>query len=810
MDGADDTGLDASRLRTRCDPDALGFATTDELTETDTTVGHARALDAIRFGVGIRQEGYNVFALGPSASGRHAVVMRLVREQAAREPTPTDTCYVNNFDDPHKPRALVLPAGLGVELRKDMAQLVQEFGSAVPEALESDEYQTRRQEVEETFKTKQEQAFLELQTQANANDVRLLRTPAGFAFAPMKRGEVLKPDDYERLPQAERDRIESNVSTLQEQLDRVIQQMPRWRREMQQEIRKLNRDVVSSVVRQLMHDERRKFEHEPAVTAYFDGVERDVIEHADHFRRPEENRESPFAALFAADVESRQPFVHRYQVNVLVDHTGNHGAPVVYVDNPTYPALVGRVEHQAQLGALITDFTMIKPGALHEANGGYLVLDARKVLMQPYAWEGLKRVLRSREIVIESLGQVLSLVSTVSLEPERIPLDVKVVLVGERALYYLLCAYDEEFEDLFKVAADFDEDVARTRENDARYAAFVASFVRREKLRPLQADAVARLIEHASRLVEDADKLSTRFGRIADCVREADYWAAEAGQSIVRATDVERALDAREQRHARIRERLLESTLRGTFLIATDGAVVGQVNGLSVLALGEHGFGHPTRITARVRHGRGEVVDIEREVELGGPLHSKGVLILSGFLAGRYCPDEPLSLHASVVFEQSYGPVEGDSASAAELFALLSALADVPIQQSFAVTGSVDQHGAVQAIGGVNEKIEGFFDVCAKRGLTGRQGVLIPAANVRHLMLRQDVVDAVAAGRFSVHAIATVDEGIARLTGLPAGARDADGHYPEGSVNQHVEARLLAMAEQARNRGGQDDEQDAS
>jgi lon-related putative ATP-dependent protease len=798
--------LAVASLRTRCDPATLGFESTADVPDVDAVVGHTRALDAIRFGVGIRQKGYNLFALGPSASGRHSVVMRLVQEQAATERVPPDFCYVNNFEDPHKPRALVLPPGMGVELRSDMIQLVQEFGSAVPEALESDEYQTRRQEVEEAFKQKQEQAFVELQAKANENDVRLLRTPAGFAFAPMKRGEILKPDDYERLPEADRTRIEQNVSALQEHLDRVIQQMPRWRREMQQEIKRLNREVVSSVVRQLMHDVRRKFADEGEVIAFFDGVERDVIEHADQLRRQEEGRESPFASLFAPDTESRQSFVNRYQVNVLVDHKAQKGAPVVYVDNPTYPTLVGRVEHQAQLGALITDFTMIKPGALHEANGGYLVLDARKVLMQPYAWEGLKRVLRSREINIESLGQVFSLVSTVSLEPERIPIDVKVVLVGERMLYYLLCAYDEEFEDLFKVAADFDEVMDRSRENDGRYASFLATFARRENLRPLHVGAVARLIEHASRVVEDAEKLTTRFGRIGDCVREADYWAAQSGHALVLAEDVERALDAREQRHARIREHLLESTLRGTLLIATDGAEVGQVNGLSVLSLGEHSFGHPTRITARVRHGRGDVVDIEREVELGGPLHSKGVLILSGFLAGRYCPEEPLSLHASLVFEQTYGPVEGDSASAAELFALLSALANVPIGQSFAVTGSINQHGAIQAIGGVNEKIEGFYDVCAKRGLTGRQGVLVPAANVKHLMLRQDVVDAVASGRFAIYAIDSVDAGISILTGVDAGARGDDGAYPEGSINQRVEARLLAMAEQARAHSGHDDE----
>jgi lon-related putative ATP-dependent protease len=795
--------LDAKALFTPCDPARLAFESTETIRDLEHVVGHTRALDAIRFGVGIRRNGFNLYALGPSSSGRHSIVKQIIEEQAATEPVPPDFCYVNNFDDPHKPRALLLPAGSGTQLRADMVQLVAEFGSAVPEALESDEYQARLQQAEESFKQKQEEAFVQLNQQATELNVRLLRTPAGFAFAPMKDGEVLKPDEFEKLPEPEREAIERNVTVLQEHLDRVIQQLPRWRREMQEEVKRLNRDVVMSVVRQLMSDVRRKYVDQPAVIAYFDGVERDVIEHGDHFRRAD-GREPTIAGLLMQDQDSRAAFLNRYQVNVLVDHSNQKGAPVVHVDNPTYANLVGRVEHQAQMGALVTDFTMIKPGAAHAANGGYLILDARKVLLQPYAWEGLKRMLRSRVIDIESLGQIFSLISTVSLEPERIPVDVKVVLVGERILYYLLCEYDEEFNDLFKVAADFDELMERSPDNDAQYAAFLATLARREQLRPLHVSAVARLIEHGSRMIEDAEKLTTRFGKLADCVREADYWAAQAGHAQIVADDVQRALDAREQRHSRIREQLLESTLRGTLMIATDGATVGQINGLSVLSLGENAFGHPTRITARTRLGKGEVVDIQREVDLGGPIHSKGVLILSSLLGARYCPDEPLSLQASLVFEQTYGAVEGDSASAAEFFALLSSLSGAPIRQSIAVTGSINQHGQIQPIGGVNEKIEGFFDVCAKRGLTGEHGVLIPHTNVKHLMLRKDVVDAVAAGKFNVYAMETADEGIALLTGLPAGARAADGKFPEGSINFSVEARLTTLAQQARARRGSD------
>jgi len=500
--------------------------------------------------------------------------------------------------------------------------------------------------------------------------------------------------------------------------------------------------------------------------------------------------------------EQSAPFMNRYQVNVLIDNGDLEGAPVVILDNPTFPNLVGTVEHQVQLGALVTDFTMVRAGALHEANGGYLILDARKLLMQPYAWEGLKRMLRSREIHIESLGQALSMMSTVALEPERIPLDAKVVLVGDRSLYYLLSQYDEEFNELFKVAADFEDQMARSADDTRAFASFLGTFARREGIKPLDASAVGRLVEHASRMADDSEKLSTRFGRIADIVREADFRAREAGNGAITAADVQGTIDAREYRHARIRERLMENTLRGTLMVSTAGAAVGQINGLSVMQIGDHAFGHPTRITARVRMGKGQVVDIEREVDLGGPIHSKGVMILSGYLAGRYCQDLPLTLQASLVFEQSYGGVEGDSASAAELFALLSALSGVPIRQSLAITGSINQLGRIQPIGGVNEKIEGFFDLCSQRdgGLTGEQGVVIPASNVKHLCLKRAVVDAAAEGRFHVYAIETADQGLSVLTGMEAGELDGSGNYPAGTVNQLIETRLAAMAEAAMKR----------
>lgn len=791
--------LNPEDLYTVCDLSLFSFRTTDELADLDRIVGQNRALESLRFGVGIQHEGFNIYALGLSGSGKHSAVNKILKAKASEEATPPDWCYINNFLDPHKPKTLVLPSGSGIVFQKNMAQLVDDLRSVVPEALESDEYRVRRQEIEEAYDQRQASVFEDLKKEADKHDIVMMRTPTGFAFAPRKNGEVIKPEEYSQLSDKEQEKIEVHVTTLQESLERLIHQVPKWRREMQQEIKKLNRDVVMSAVGGLIDELRRNYSELPDVIEYLNNMQQDVIEHANQFRRTDDGESVlPALSFLIQDKDRHQNIGNRYQVNVLVNHSHQQGAPVVFLDNPTYPNLVGRVEHQAELGALVTDFTMIKPGALHQANGGYLIVDVRKILTQPYAWEGLKRVLRSNEIKIESLGQMLSLISTVSLEPESIPLKVKVVLVGERLIYYLLSEYDDEFAELFKVAADFNDTMDRSTGNDQLYAQYFATIARQENLRPISADGVARLIEHSARTVSDSRKLSTRFVKIADFLREADYWAGDAGHKVVTAIDIQNAIDARLNRYSRIQERLQEETLRDTLMIATEGEMIGQVNGLSIMSIGEHAFGHPSRITARVRLGKGEVLDIEREIKLGGPIHSKGVLILNGFLSGRYCPDQPLTLKASLVFEQTYGGVEGDSASSAELYALLSALAQTPIKQSLAVTGSVNQHGHIQAIGGVNQKIEGFFDICASRGLNGEQGVLIPKSNVKHLMLRKDVVAAVSNDKFHVYAIETVDEGISILTGCDAGERNMEGKYPKGSINGRVESRLESMASKAR------------
>ncbi len=783
-------------LRRTCDPDRLGFATTDDLADLDAIIGQDRALSALSFGIGIERDTYNVYALGSAGLGKHTVVRALLDQHAASRPVPPDACYLYNFDEPHRPRALLLPAGRGAELRRAMDQLVEDLGAAIPAAFESEDFRTRKEALEDQAKQRQDDAFTHLAEEAESQGVVLVRTPVGVALAPARGGHAMAPEDFEKLGPAEQKSYQDAIENLQVKLQDIIKQLPKWEQETRIKVRDLIREATTHAAQHLISALRTDFDDLPEIIAYLDRVERDVIAGAAEFIRPHGQESQPQGAP-TDEAGPPTPF-QRYKVNLLVDNSGLPGAPVVYEDHPTLDNLLGRVEHISRFGALITDFTLIKAGALHRANGGYLILDARRLLMQPYAWDGLKRILRSGEIRIESIGQMLSLVSTVSLEPEPIKLEVKVVLIGDRQLYYLLSALDPDFGDLFKVPADFGEDIDRTDTNVQSYARLIATMARRDDLRPLDAVAVARVIEHAARLAEDCEKLSIHRRVLTDLLREADYWAGQGHAKAIGVEHVQQALDARIYRADWVRERAYEQIRHGTILMDVAGERVGQVNGLAVSQLGGFSFARPSRITARTRLGRGRVVDIEREVELGGPLHSKGMLILQGFLAARYAPDSPLSLAASLVFEQSYGGIDGDSASSAELYALLSSLAEIPIRQSLAVTGSVNQLGQVQAIGGVNEKIEGYFDVCRQIGLTGDQGVLIPESNVRHLMLRQEVVDAVADGRFQVYPIASIDQGIEVLTGHPAGDRDADGQFADGTINRLVEDRLTGFARAAK------------
>jgi len=775
----------------------LGFTTTDELAEFRHFIGQDRAIHAIQFGIGMTRQGYNIYALGPSGMGKHTFVQRFVEEQAAQEPAPSDWCYVNNFAQPYRPLALRLPAGRGKQLRDDVSHLIDDLQSSLASAFESEEYQTRRQALEMELQEQQQGRLNALQEQARERNLTLIRTPGGLVFAPFKDGNVLEPEQFNALPEEEQERMKAEVEVLQEQLQKVLYQMPKLERDIRTRLRELNQEISSFVLSELMDDLQKKYSDLPDVLAFLQAVQQDVGTHLTDFlgakAKAAESAEDE-QPLPLPNGASSSPFLRRYSVNLLVDASDQSGAPVIYESNPTYLNLVGRVEQMATMGALITDFSLIKPGVLHRANGGYVIIDADKVLTNPYAWDGLKRALEFRELRIESPMQMMSLTTTVSLEPEPIPLDVKIVLIGDRRLYYLLSQYDPDFNELFKVAADFGDELVRNNETEALYARVIATVAKDEALHPFDSSAVARIIEHSSRMVSDGERLSTRLQSIVDLMEEADYWAIKAGETVVRAAHIAQAIDGQIYRSDRIRERMQEEILRKTILIDTDGSKVGQINGLSVVQMGNYAYGQPSRITVNIHMGNGAVVNIEREVEMSGPIHSKGVLILTSLLRSRYATERPLSLSASIVFEQSYGGIDGDSASSTELYALLSAIANVPIKQGLAVTGSVNQHGEVQAIGGVNEKIEGFFDLCKQRGLTGDQGVLIPIANVKHLMLRQDVVDAVTAGQFAIYPVATIEQGIALLTGMPASALQEDGHYPEGTVNYRVVQRLEELS----------------
>ncbi len=785
--------LPIEALYTSCDTSRLPFKDTAELEEFDGVIGQPRALGAIHFGTGIDRDGFNIYAMGSSGTGRFTIVTRILEQQAAKRDAPSDWCYVYNFKQTHKPKALRLPAGHGVTLRSDMEQLIEDLGSAIPSAFETEEYHSRIEKLEQELTERRDNALNELATEAGQHNVRFLHTPAGFAFAPLdKKGEVIRPETFEKLPQDEKQSIEQTVEDLQKKLQRIIRQIPIWQKETREKMKELDREIGRYAVDHLIGLIKEHHQALPEVVAYLDDVEHDIVEHVRDFRAESE----PQPVLFG--VAAKPEVLHRYNVNVIIDHDGEQAAPVVYQDLPTHSNMVGRVEYRAQMGTLVTDFMLIKAGDLHQANGGYLILDAIRVLTQPFAWDSLKRALRSREIRIEPLEKALGFMSTVSLEPEPIPLDVKVVLIGERILYYLLCQFDPEFSDLFKVAADFEERMGRDQDSNLQFAHLLGRIAKQESLLCLDQSAVARIIEHSSRLAEDTEKLSIHMREIVDIMQEADFRARQGGQEIISREHVQRAIDDKIYRLDRIRDHIYEAIRRGTLKIDTEGSKVGQINGLSVIDLGGFSFGQPARITATTRLGSGKVIDIQRETELGGNIHSKGVLILSNYLASHYAKGHPLSMSASLVFEQSYGLVEGDSASLAELCALLSALSGLAINQSLAVTGSINQLGEVQAIGGVNQKIEGFFDICRAAKLTGQQAVLIPKSNVAHLMLRHDVVVAVERGDFRVYAVETVDEAIELLTGVTAGARDQKDEYPSESVNGRVEKTLVDLATRRR------------
>jgi predicted ATP-dependent protease len=797
--------LQPDRLYRPADLASLHFETTEELAPLHELVDQPRAYEAIRFGTEMGVRGFNIFAIGANGSRIQGSVRALLEDATRRRAMPSDWIYVNNFVTPHRPVAISLPSGRAPALDKALDDLIDDLKVSLPAAFESEDYQKRRSAIEQDIRGRNEREFTVLRDKATAQGIAILRTPMGFAMAPMKDGQVVPPAEFNAWAADRQQAVQTAIEGLEKDLEETLRALPRLEREQRNAVRVLDRETARFAIAQPIEDCKTHFVDLPKVVQHLEAIHADILENLVLFISPQASTEE--SAL--GGTRPGSPF-DRYEVNVFVTHADTEaGAPVIEEVHPTLSNLVGRIEHLAVQGALVTNFRLIKPGSLHRANGGALMIDLRNLLAEPLSWPALKRALLRQEVVIEDAARFMGMTTTVTLEPDPIPLDVKVVLFGDRTLYYLLASLDPDTVQHFKVLADFDDDVDRSPASEAMIARLIGSIAAEAGLKPLDRGGVARVVEHTARLADDASKLTLLVERIHDLVAEASWRAGEGGRGVVTGADVEQAIAQQRRRAARIEERGREMILRDIALIATTGSSVGQINGLSVLSLAGYAFGRPTRITARVRPGGGRIVDIEREVELGGPLHSKGVLILSGFLAGRYALDAPISLYASLVFEQSYGGVEGDSASSAELYALLSALADVPLRQDLAVTGSVDQHGNVQAIGGVNEKIEGFFDVCDARGLSGTQGVLIPESNAQHLMLRADVVQACAAGRFAVYPVRTIDQGIQLLTGRAAGERDADRLYPEGTVNRLVEDRLAGFAK-ARQAFGRDASAEAS
>lgn len=794
-------------LYRRCDPDELPFETTAEVAPADGTVGQERAVQSLEFGLGIEAKDYNLFIAGPAGTGRNSTLRAIVHRIAAQRPPPPDWCYLFNFQDPRQPPVISLPAGRGRALARDMDTFVEACRREIPRHFEDEGYAKQREEIGRELQAQRDKVFAPIEEQAKQRGFAINATQMGVATVPVKAdGQPMSREEFSQLPEAQRQEIQTKGEALQSLISEALPQVRRLEKEATARLQDVDKQLTLHAITPPLNELRQEYLDIPTAMEYFELVQDDIVGHLDMFRSSEQGPPTPMALLRPPADE----FFTRYRVNVFVSQERTEGAPVVVENNPTYYKLFGRVDYRAQFGATSTDHTMIKAGAMHRANGGFLILQGLDVLTNPLVWETLKRTLRCREVDIENLGEQFSAIPVTTLDPQAIPLDVKVVIVGSPRIYHVLYQADDEFRKLFRVKADFSNDMERSPECVALYAGFISSRVREEKLRPFHKSAVARVVEYGSRLVEHQRKLSTQFIDISDLLTEANYWAGGASSDVVRAEHVERAIGEKIYRSNLIEERIHQLIEDGTIMIDTQRAIIGQVNGISVFELGDYSFGRPSRITARVSLGRGQVISIEREIQLSGKIHNKGFAIMSGYLQGKFAQERPLALSASISFEQTYDEIDGDSASAAELYVLLSSLAEVPIKQGIAVTGSVNQRGEVQPIGGANQKIEGFFAVCKAKGLTGEQGVAIPKTNVQNLMLRREVLDAVRDGRFHIWSVENVDQGIEILTGVPAGAPDSRGRYPAGSINRLVtdklagmSRRLVASGRGPRRRGGQ-------
>ncbi|MDH5357762.1 MAG: AAA family ATPase [Gammaproteobacteria bacterium] len=785
------TQIPVERLYQNCDSEQFDFSSTEELEVLPTIIGQSRALEAVDFGANIIGEGYNLFVMGATGAGKYTLVKRFLDEQVKQRPQGLDWGYLHNFVDPQKPWFVSLPAGQGSQLWQDIQKVVIQLLEELPRAFDDEYYRGRIRAIDEASRKHRVRMFGNLQQEADKKGILLLRMQDGnYAFAAKRNGQPMTTEEFEQLPLDEQEKTEDIIASLHEELQHTILELREWEHDNQKKISALNAEVALEVISRHVSKLKHAYPNSTCLQKYFDAMQKDMRGNVDAFLKVSESNEDE-----ASPIGIDSSLFRRYQINLIVDNTDKQGAPVVYESLPNHQSLFGCVEHMAMMGALVTDFSLIKGGAFHRANGGYLILDAEKLLMQPFAWEGMKQALQGKELKLNTLERMYSIVSTVSLEPEPIPLDVKVILLGNRRLYYLLYELDPEFAELFKVVADFEDEMTRDADSHLLYARLMATTVQQESLLHLERDAVSRVIEHSARTADDASKLSLHQGDLTDLLRESNYWAHKDGAKMVARHHVDLAIQSRIQRVDRQRTLLYSQIERAITCIEVTGKQIGQINALSVLYAGGFSFAQPSRLTANCRYGEGDIIDIEREVDLGGDIHSKGVMIMSGYLGTTYAKDKPLSMSASLVFEQSYGEIDGDSATLAELCVLLSAIAGVPLKQSIAITGSMNQHGKVQAIGGVNEKIEGFFDICKKVNYTGEQGVIIPHANVQHLMLRQDVIDAVANQTFQIHAVETVEQALALLTDLTVGELDAGGNYPDGSFNAAVARQIQLWAD---------------
>ena len=784
--------VNPDELYSCCNADELPFRTTDDIAPLSATIGQKRALSALKFGLDIDSHGFNIYILGESGTGKLTTIKAILEDKAKSEPVPDDWCYVYNFKNTDLPRALSLPPGTGLSFQKDMDELITVLRQEIPKTFETKEYEKQRTKILEEFQEKQKGYFTELEKEAKEKDFTLRKTVSGLVLVPVKKtGETLSEEEYENLEPKVKEKVAAIGKELQEKLDDAIRNVREEEKKIKDMMKDLERQATLSVIGHRIDELKHKYSKNPDVPEYLEHVKEDILEHLDDFK-PQEEQSSTLP--FVKPMKS-EPSFNRYSVNVFVNNHDLKGAPVVVESNPTYYNLFGRVEHKLQYGVAVTDFTMIKAGSLQEANGGYIVVDALELLKNIFSYDALKRTIKNREIKIEDVWEQYRLMSTATLKPQALPFNVKIILVGNPRLYYLLYNLDEEYRELFKVKADYENRMDRNAENMLKYASFVKTKCDERGLLPFERDAVSKIVEQGSRLAEHQRKLSAKFSDIADFLREADYWARFSKHSTVSAGDVEKAIEEKIYRCNKVEKKILEATEEGTILIDTEGAVVGQINGLSVLDLGDYRFGTPSRITAKSYAGRAGIVNIERETKMSGKIHEKAIFTLTAYLGGKYAINQSLSLTASLTFEQLYGGVEGDSATCAETYALLSSIAGVPLKQSFAVTGSMNQHGEVQPIGGVNEKIEGFYEVCKLSGLNGKHGVIIPKRNLMNLMLKSEVRDAVEKGKFNIYSIDVLEDGIKTLTGMSPGEIGPDGTYPEGTFNFLVAKKLKELSE---------------